>query len=201
MIIKDAEYVGSFPSEAQCPKDGLPEFAFIGRSNVGKSSLINMLCERKKLAYISNKPGKTQSLNFYRINNAWYVVDLPGYGYAKISKKKRKEWERMTQGYLTKRQALQCAFVLIDANVPPQASDVEFINWLGEKRIPFVIAYTKLDRLKEHQRDQHIEAIQQELLQYWHELPQQFRTSASKGWGRDEILRFIEQVNTEILDE
>ncbi len=201
MIIKDAEYVGSFPSEAQCPKDGLPEFAFIGRSNVGKSSLINMLCERKKLAYISNKPGKTQTLNFYRINDAWYVVDLPGYGYAKISKKKRKEWERMTQGYLTKRQALQCAFVLIDANVPPQASDVEFINWLGEKRIPFVIAYTKLDRMKENQRDQHIEAIQQELLKHWHALPQQFRTSANKGWGRDEILQFIEQVNTETLDE
>lgn len=201
MIIKDAEYVGSFPSEAKCPTDGLPEYAFIGRSNVGKSSLINMLCERKKLAYISNKPGKTQSLNFYRINDAWYVVDLPGYGYAKISKKTRREWERMIQGYLIKRTTLQCAFVLIDANVPPQANDIEFINWLGEHRIPFVIAYTKLDRMKEDQCDKNIEAIQQALLKHWHALPQQFRTSANKGWGRDEILQFIEQVNTETLDE
>lgn len=201
MIIKDAEYVGSFPSEAKCPTDGLPEYAFIGRSNVGKSSLINMLCERKKLAYISNKPGKTQSLNFYRINDAWYVVDLPGYGYAKISKKTRREWERMIQGYLIKRTTLQCAFVLIDANVPPQANDIEFINWLGEHRIPFVIVYTKLDRMKEDQCDKNIEAIQQALLKHWHALPQQFRTSANKGWGRDEILQFIEQVNTETLDE
>jgi len=201
MMIKDAAYVGSFPSEAKSPTTGLPEFAFIGRSNVGKSSLINMICGRKKLAYISNKPGKTQALNFYLINGAWYIVDLPGYGYAKISKKKRSEWERMTQGYLVKRQTLQCAFVLIDANVPPQANDIEFINWLGEHRIPFVIAYTKLDKVKEQHRDRNIEAIQQALLEHWHELPPQFRTSASKGWGRDEILAFIEEVNAKTLEE
>ena len=201
MIIKDAAYVGSFPSEAKSPQDERPEFAFIGRSNVGKSSLINMICGRKKLAYISNKPGKTQSLNFYLINESWYIVDLPGYGYAKISKKKRSEWERMTQGYLVKRQTLQCAFVLIDANVPPQANDIEFINWLGEQRIPFVIAYTKLDKVKEKHRDRNIEAIQQALLEHWHELPPQFRTSANKGWGREEILAFIEEVNDKTLGE
>jgi len=190
MIIKDAAYVGSFPSEAKCPQDERPEFAFIGRSNVGKSSLINMICGRKKLAYISNKPRKSQSLNFYLINESWYIADLPGYGYAKISKKKRSEWERMTQGYLVKRQTLQCAFVLIDANVPPQANDIEFINWLGEQRIPFVIAYTKLDKVKEKHRDRNIEAIQQALLEHWHELP-----------GREEILAFIEEVNAKTLGE
>lgn len=198
MEVKSAIYKGSFPSETTAPRDGLLEYAFIGRSNVGKSSLINMLCQRKDLAHISGKPGKTQSLNYYLINEEWYLVDLPGYGYAKISKKKRKDWERMTHGYLTKRATLQCAFILIDANVPPQESDVEFINSLGEMRIPFVICYTKADRLKDDERQQNIEAIQKALLEYWNELPQQFITSANRGWGREEILNFIEQVNEKL---
>lgn len=200
MEIQNAIYTGSFPSEAKCPPMSHPEYAFIGRSNVGKSSLINMLCNEKKLAYISNKPGKTQSLNFYLIENAWYLVDLPGYGYAKISKKMRKEWERMIHGYLLKRETLQCSFVLIDGRVPPQAIDVEFMNWMGEMRLPFVIVYTKLDKLKEQEREKNIEAIQTEMLKYWNELPQQFRTSATKGWGRDEILQFIAKVNAQSLD-
>lgn len=195
MDIKSAAYIGSFPSESKAPSNELPEYAFIGRSNVGKSSLINMLCQRKDLAHTSGKPGKTQALNYYLINESWYLVDLPGYGYAKISKKKRKDWERMTQGYLSKRQTLQCAFILIDANVSPQNSDIEFINWLGEMRIPFVICYTKTDRLKDEERQQNIEAFQKALLEYWNELPQQFVTSANRGWGRAEILNFIEQVN------
>ncbi|MDX1940627.1 MAG: ribosome biogenesis GTP-binding protein YihA/YsxC [Saprospiraceae bacterium] len=198
MDIKETIFVGSFPSEHQCPKDGLPEFAFIGRSNVGKSSLINMLCGRKNLAHISSKPGKTQMLNYYRIDNEWYIVDLPGYGYAKISKKKRQEWERMIKNYLMHRLTLQCAFVLIDANVPPQPSDVEFINNLGEMRVPFVIAYTKLDRFKDEEGcRKNIGLIQQALLEYWNELPQEFETSAERGWGRNEILKFIKQVNTQ----
>ncbi len=156
-----------------------------------------MLCNRKKLAYVSNKPGKTEALNFYRINNEWYLVDLPGYGYAKISRKKRQEWERMTQGYLRHRRVLQCAFVLIDAMVPPQQADIEFINWMGEMQIPFVIAYTKLDRLQEKERQPNIERIQKALLEHWHELPPQFETSAERGWGREDILKFIEQVNAQ----
>ncbi len=195
MEIKTAEFKGSFPSEAQAPRDGLPEFAFIGRSNVGKSSLINMLCDRKDLAHTSAKPGKTQLLNFYLIDQSWYLVDLPGYGYARISQKKRRDWEIMIQGYLSKRETLQCAFVLVDANVPPQEKDIHFINWLGEMRIPFVLVYTKLDRLKDTQRAEHIQRIQQALLEYWETLPAQFETAAQKGWGRSEILRFIEDVN------
>ncbi|MFN7117676.1 MAG: ribosome biogenesis GTP-binding protein YihA/YsxC, partial [Saprospiraceae bacterium] len=157
MEVKSALYKGSFPSEAQAPRDGLPEYAFIGRSNVGKSSLINMLCQRKDLAHTSAKPGKTQMLNYYLINEDWYLVDLPGYGYAQISKTKRHQWERMTRGYLSKRETLQCAFVLIDANVAPQQSDVEFINQLGEMQLPFVICYTKTDRLKDEERQHNIE--------------------------------------------
>lgn len=202
MEIKEAVYTGSFPSEAQCPQDGLPEFAFIGRSNVGKSSLINMLCGRKKLAFTSNKPGKTQLLNYYKVNDTWYLVDLPGYGYAKISKKKRKDWEQMIYGYLQRRPTLMCAFVLIDGMIPPQESDVEFINWLGEKRIPFVIAYTKLDRLKDdEERRSNIERIQQELLKYWNELPPQFETSAERGWAREAVLSFIGEVIEKAVDQ
>ncbi len=198
MEVKSAEYKGSFPSETLAPRDGLPEYAFIGRSNVGKSSLINMLCQRKDLAHTSGKPGKTQALNYYLINAAWYLVDLPGYGYAKISKTKRRQWERMIQGYLSNRATMQCAFVLIDANVLPQANDIEFINQLGEMQIPFVICYTKTDRLKEEERQHNIEAFQQALLEYWNELPQQFVTSSNRGWGREEILAFIDGVNRQL---
>lgn len=195
MEIKEAEHVGSFPSEKLSPKDSKPEYAFIGRSNVGKSSLINMLCNRKDLAKVSNTPGKTQLLNFYLIDNSWFIVDLPGYGYAKISKKKRAEWEKMIVGYLTSRKNLGCAFVLIDANIPPQQIDIEFINWLGKMEVPFVIVFTKTDRLKAGEKSKNIKAFNDEMLKYWNELPQQFITSSSKSIGSDAILKFINEIN------
>lgn len=197
MKIQTAVYQGSFPKESSCPTDTKMEFAFIGRSNVGKSSLINMLVHRKDLARISNRPGKTQTLNFYFINDHWHLVDLPGYGYAKVSKGTRGAWGRMIEEYLTKRENLLCAFVLIDSNIPPQAIDLDFINWLGEKGIPFVIAYTKTDRLSKNQLQRNIQLIQEALLKDWNELPQQFITAAIKTIGRDEMLAFLDQVISE----
>ncbi len=195
MKINHVAFAGSYPTETQCPQDGKPEFAFIGRSNVGKSSLINMLCGRKEIAHTSKKPGKTQLINYFLVDSNWYLVDLPGYGYAKISKRKRREWEKMIQDYLVKRTALQCAFVLIDAKIPPQPIDIEFINWLGEMRIPFVIVYTKTDRPKKKQLEANIQAFQQALKEHWAELPQQFLTSARERTGKEEILSFIKEVN------
>jgi GTP-binding protein len=200
MVIKQAAFAGSYPSEAQCPSDHKPEYAFIGRSNVGKSSLVNMLTDRKNMAHTSKTPGKTQLLNYYLINAEWYLVDLPGYGYARISKRKRREWEVMIQGYLTRRVNLQCAFILIDSNVPPQQIDIEFINWLGEKSVPFVIVYTKTDRLKPEVLEANIQAIQQELLLHWNELPRQFVSSAVGRMGGEEILAFIDDVNTKYFE-
>ena len=194
MEIQFAEYRGSFPGIQKCPADDRPEFAFIGRSNVGKSSLINMLTGRKGLAHTSKKPGKTQMINYFLIDHKWHLVDLPGYGYAKISKKKRQQWERMIQDYLVKRLQMQCAFVLIDAMIPPQPLDLEFINWLGEMHIPFVIVYTKTDRLKAEEVTKNIEAIRAALLKTWEELPRQFITSSEKRTGREDILAFIEEV-------
>jgi len=192
--IKSVEYRGSFPGVALCPKDDRPEFAFIGRSNVGKSSLINALTQRKEVAHTSKKPGKTQLLNYFLVNNQWYLVDLPGYGYAKISKRKRLEWEKMIEAYLIKRFSLQCALVLIDANIPPQQMDIDFMNWLGERRIPFVIVYTKTDRSKPGALAENIESIRKELYKHWHALPQEFQTSARTGEGADELLAFIEDI-------
>jgi GTP-binding protein len=190
--IASAEFKGSFPNYSQCPKAEFPEFAFIGRSNVGKSSLINMLCDKKELAHTSQKPGKTQLLNFYLINQLWYIVDLPGYGYAKISQAKRKEWRKMIQDYLVLRPSLCCAFILVDSNIKPQEKDIEFINWLGEMHIPFVLVYTKMDRMKPHEIDENIKLMQEKLLEYWNELPQQFYTSSTKGIGKTEILEYID---------
>ncbi len=194
MKIHGVEYRGSFPKVALCPKDDRPEFAFIGRSNVGKSSLINALTGRKEVAHTSKKPGKTQLINYFLVDQDWYLVDLPGYGYAKISKKKRKEWEKMIEAYLVKRLSLQCALVLIDSNVLPQSIDIEFINWLGERRIPFVLVYTKADKSKPHEIEANIAAFREELLKYWHALPQEFITSSRERSGTDEILNFIEEV-------
>lgn len=193
--IHEAEFVGSYPNERQCPKDNKPEYAFIGRSNVGKSSLINMLCERKSLAKVSNRPGKTQTLNYFLIDKHWYIVDLPGYGYAKISKSKRFEWEKMIEGYLLLRKTLGCAFVLIDLNVPPQQIDMEFVNWMGKMNVPFVLVFTKTDRLKKNGINRNLEAFKKEMHKYWNELPQYFLTSSEKGLGRTEILEFINSVN------
>jgi len=197
MEVHHIAFAGSFPTESQCPKDGKPEYAFIGRSNVGKSSLINMLTGRKELARTSKKPGKTQLLNFFLVDGSWYLVDLPGYGYAKISKRKRREWEKMIQGYLVKRATLLCAFVLIDANVPPQKIDIEFINWLGEMRVPFVLVFTKSDRLKPAELEANIAAFRLALEVYWEPLPQQFVTSSRERTGRQQMLDFIGQVNAE----
>ena len=196
VVIKSAKYIGSFPSEAQCPVDEKPEYAFIGRSNVGKSSLINAICDRNQLAHTSKKPGKTQTINYFLINQDWHLVDLPGYGYAKISKTKRQAWRRMVEGYLMKRKNLQCAFVLIDGTIPAQKIDIEFLDWLGNSRIPFVIVYTKVDKLKhEEDLEANLNRIRKELLNYWNELPTQFMTSANQKLGKSEILQFIDEVN------
>ena len=200
MDIKHTAFAGSYPSEPQCPTDGKPEYAFIGRSNVGKSSLVNMLTGRKNIAHISRTPGKTQLINYYLVNGEWYLMDLPGYGNAKISKSKRKEWRRMIEGYLQKRQTLQCAFILLDANIPPQQIDIEFINWLGKAGIPFVIVYTKTDRLKPEELEANVRKIQQALLEHWNKLPQQFTTSAVKNEGQEGILQFISEVNTQYFN-
>ncbi len=200
MEIQSAVFTGSYPQFKMCPQDGNPEYAFIGRSNVGKSSLINMLLKRKNLARTSNTPGKTQLLNYYLIDDSWYIVDLPGYGYARVSKRKRRAWEQMIHSYFINRITLQCAVVLIDSMISPQRSDLEFINWLGEKQIPFVLAYTKTDRLKEEERLENIKRFQEAMLEYWEALPQQFETSARKGWGRDELLQFFAEVNAKIND-
>jgi len=195
MKIHQASYIGSFPTFDLCPNNDLPEYAFIGRSNVGKSSLINRICGRKELARTSKKPGKTQMLNYYLIDDNWGIVDLPGYGYAKISKKMRLKWRRMIEQYMLKREQLQCAFILIDANVPPQNIDVEFINWLGEMGVPFSIIYTKVDRLKPEELPKNIAKIQEKLLEYWEALPQQFQTSSNTGIGKEAILEFVEEIN------
>jgi len=201
MIIQNAEYTASYPRLTACPNQAIPEYAFIGRSNVGKSSLINMLLGRKELARVSKKPGKTQMLNFYIVNKKWNLVDLPGYGYAKISKKKRDEWRRMIERYLQKRSQLQCAFILLDANIKAQQIDIDFINWMGEARVPFVIVYTKADRSKPAELESNVKAIQDALLEYWNELPQQFITSSNSGDGREEILSFIEEVNERFFEQ
>ncbi len=195
--IKYAEFIGSFPTLNQCPKPQFPEYAFIGRSNVGKSSLINMLTDKKGLAKVSNTPGKTQTINYFQINGKWNLVDLPGYGYAKISKTKRAAWEKMIANFLQNRSNLICAFVLLDAYIPPTKIDMEFINWLGEMHIPFVIVYTKVDRIRggEEGRNKNIKAIQDEILKTWNDLPQQFITSSNDKTGQEEILNFIEGLN------
>ncbi|MBL7818205.1 MAG: YihA family ribosome biogenesis GTP-binding protein [Saprospiraceae bacterium] len=193
--IKKAEFVGSYVKTDKCPTDGKPEYAFIGRSNVGKSSLINMLCQQKDLAKTSRTPGKTQTMNFFRINESWYIVDMPGYGYARTSKTMREAWEKMIWYYLTKRETLQYIFVLIDAMVPPQPIDLDFINKLGEKGIPFVIVFTKTDRLKAEDRKRNIENFNKKMLENWETLPPQYITSSERKLGRMEILSFIEQAN------
>lgn len=192
MHIHSADFVSSHTDYREAPKTGQPEFAFIGRSNVGKSSLINMLTERKELARTSNTPGKTQLINYFSINEQWYLVDLPGYGYAQVSKKSRNKWSRMTEDYILQRETLVNAFVLIDSNIPPQQIDLEFCNWLGEHGVPFVLIYTKTDRKKKN-IDENIAAFETAMLENWEELPPAFASSAVAGTGRDEILQFIEQ--------
>lgn len=189
--IKKAEFVVSSPRADMCPDPDRPEFAFIGRSNVGKSSLINMLVNHKDLAKTSGRPGKTQLINHFNVNDEWYLVDLPGYGYAKVSKEDRKKFMGMIHHYVTGRKNLVNLFVLIDSRHAPQANDLEFMEMLGVEGIPFSIVYTKIDKLSSNQTQKNITAYGKKMLQKWEELPPQFRTSASSKIGRSEILAYI----------
>lgn len=192
MIIRSANFISSFVEIKDLPRSSIPEFAFIGRSNVGKSSLINMLCNNNKLAKTSSTPGKTQTINHFLINENWYLVDLPGYGYAKVSKKKRSLWQGFIVRYITKRENLCNVFVLIDSRLDPQRIDIEFINWLGENAIPFSIIFTKADKISSKEVKQNIYKFENELHRYWQELPPVFISSAKTKTGRDEILNYIE---------
>jgi GTP-binding protein len=200
MDIKIAEFSLSAPMVSMCPKDTKPEYAFIGRSNVGKSSLINMLTNNKKLAKTSATPGKTLLINHFIINKEWYLVDLPGYGYAKRSKKEIAKLDQMIRGYILQREQLVNVFVLVDSRLEPQKIDLEFIEWLGQSSIPFAIVFTKADKLSTSKLNQSIEGYKKKLLETWEELPPIFLTSAEKKQGRDEVLNYIEQINREVKD-
>jgi len=198
MKIKTAKFVISNSDVAKCPPLEIPEYAFIGRSNVGKSSLINMLMGQNKLAKISGKPGKTQLINHFIVNDNWYLVDLPGYGYAKTSKTNRAVFQSFITKYFFKRRQLSCAFVLIDSRLKPQKIDLDFMYKLGENGIPFCMIFTKVDKLKASQVNKNISIYQTEMLESWEEMPTYFITSATKKTGRDEVLHFIEKINEEI---
>jgi GTP-binding protein len=195
MIIRSAKFIQSCETYLKCPKSDKPEYAFIGRSNVGKSSLINSIIGIKNLARVSGKPGKTQIINHFLINEAWYLVDLPGYGYAKVSKDKKGQWEIFLTEYILKRDNLMCVFVLVDIRLEPQASDVDFMEWLAIDNIPFVIAFTKTDKLKKSQLAQALERYQKYLSGTWESFPNYFMTSAKEHTGKKEILEFIEATN------
>ena len=195
MLIKTAEYLQSEADWRKCPAPNLPEYAFIGRSNVGKSSLINMLTNHKGLAKTSSQPGKTQTINHFLINKNWYLVDLPGYGFAKTSKTNRAKWSKMISDYLLFRENLQTVFVLVDARLEPQRIDIDFINNLGESGIPFAIIFTKTDKNSTSKTMSNIQKMKNVLAETWEELPQMMRSSAVSGLRKDEILAFIENIN------
>ena len=196
MVIKSAEFVISNSRVEKCPTTGLPEYAFIGRSNVGKSSLINMLTARKGLAMTSQKPGKTQLINHFIINDAWYLVDLPGYGYARLGKDSRDSLRRMIEDYVLERKELVLLFVLLDCRHEPQKIDLEFIQWLGEEGVPFALVFTKADKLSKGRLAANVEAYKAKLHEEWEELPLIFVTSSEERMGRDELLGYIEEINT-----
>jgi GTP-binding protein len=195
MIIKSATFICSNTKISALPTANMPEYAFIGRSNVGKSSLINMLVNQHGLAKTSQRPGKTQLINHFLINEKWYIVDLPGYGYAKVSKSSREKWEKFIRNYITKRESLQCVFVLIDSRIEPQKIDLEFCCWMGEIQIPFALAFTKADKQSTVKTKQNVEAFKKALSGWFEEIPPYFITSAEKNDGREEILQFIDDVN------
>ena len=198
MLIKTAEFVISSARADRCPPtDGKPEYAFIGRSNVGKSSLINMLTGRKKLAMTSATPGKTLLINHFSINNEWYLVDLPGYGYAKRGKKEMEKLRNLIEYYVLERKELTCLFVLIDSRLTPQRIDLEFIQWLGEEGVPFALIFTKADKSKTTELRKNVDGFLNELRKEWEELPPHFVTSSAQVRGRDEVLDYIEQINTQ----
>lgn len=195
MVIKTAEFVKSSQKWQDCPAPTLPEYAFIGRSNVGKSSLINAMMNHKDLAKTSQTPGKTQLINHFLVNETWYLTDLPGYGYAKVSKSLRKDFEKLITNYILNRQNLVNLFVLVDVRHTPQKIDLEFIQWCGESNIPFSIVFTKADKLKAGGADRNVEAYKSELLKTWEDLPNIYVTSAEKKTGMDDILKFISETN------
>jgi GTP-binding protein len=201
MKIKSAEFVISNQDVNKCPNNNIPEYAFIGRSNVGKSSLINMLTSRKSLAKTSGKPGKTQLINHFIINKNWYLVDLPGYGYAKVSKSTKKTFQKFITAYFENRKQLVSAFVLVDIRHEPQPIDLNFMEWLGEHMIPFSIIFTKADKLKPKAIENHIEHYKAILLETWEELPSYFITSSSKSIGKEDLLNYIEAINLEVKDQ
>lgn len=195
MIIKSATFTVSSSKQSQCPTTGLPEYAFIGRSNVGKSSLINMLTGVKGLAKTSGRPGKTQLINHFLVNGQWYLVDLPGYGYARSSKSSREAWSKMIHGYFLNRKELVTTFVLVDSRIAPQRNDLDFINWLGGQGLPLSIAFTKTDKEKQRVVSANVAAFCDALGETWETLPQLFMTSAEKGLGKDKLLDYIENIN------
>lgn len=194
-IIKDVQFVMSNSDVKKCPKPDRPEYAFIGRSNVGKSSLINSLMQRKKLAKTSSTPGKTQLINHFSVNQSWYLVDLPGYGFAKVSKGQKQKFERMISDYILGRENLVNVFVLVDSRHTPQQIDLEFMEWLGVSGIPFSIVFTKMDKLKRSEVNAKLSKYQNKMLETWEELPQMFETSAEKNSGREDVLQYIETLN------
>jgi GTP-binding protein len=199
MIVKSAEFICSNTQISKLPPPLKPEYAFIGRSNVGKSSLINMLVAKKGLAKTSQTPGKTQLINHFYINEDWYLVDLPGYGYARISKSKKEDWNKFIRTYLDKRESLQCVMVLIDSRLEPQKIDLEFCNWLGEKGLSFVLIFTKADKQSGLKTDQNVAKFKKALLATFEQAPPIFVSSAETQLGRDEVLGFIDGVNKEFV--
>ncbi len=195
MQIKSAEFIMSNSDVAKCPATRIPEYAFIGRSNVGKSSLINMLMQRKNLAKTSGRPGKTQLINHFLINKNWHLVDLPGYGYARVSKSSKKVFQKFITDYFLKREQLVCAFVLIDCRHEPQPIDLQFMEWLGEQQVPFSIIFTKADKLKPKALERNVDTYKSKLLESWEELPNYFITSSSNSTGREEVLKYIDEIN------
>jgi len=196
--VKKVEFIKSSPDLKSCPKDSLPEYAFVGRSNVGKSSLINYLSGQKRLAKTSSQPGKTRLINHFLVDDSWYLVDLPGYGFARISKAERNRLRSMLEQYLLNRKSLICLFLLIDSRHSPQNSDLNFIHWLGEKEVPFVFCFTKTDKLGSNQLTKSVQLYKNELLKNWESLPEFFLSSVIDKTGKDEILAFIQETNTNI---
>lgn len=194
MNIITADFLCSNTDPKKCPAANKPEFAFIGRSNVGKSSLINMITSRKGLAKTSGTPGKTQLINHFLINEAWYLVDLPGYGFAKTSKTNLEKWEKMIRSYLLQRENLLCTFVLIDSRIKPQQIDMEFLQWMGENELPFALIFTKTDKLTKNELASNLSAYKKKLLDYWEELPALFITSAENSFGKTEVLNYLDTV-------
>jgi GTP-binding protein len=198
MEINKSEFIISVPHVSKCPSDNKPEYAFIGRSNVGKSSLINMLCNHKGLAKTSSTPGKTLLINYFIINNEWYIIDLPGYGFAKRSQKVQQQIDQMIRGYILQREQMVNLFVLVDIRLKPQKIDLEFIDWLGISGIPFAIVFTKADKLSKSKAQENATQWMNQLKETWEELPPYFITSSESKMGREEVLNYIEQINKEI---